>query len=185
MVTAKTISELDDHCRKFIARSPFVVIASSDAAGNCDVSPKGDPPGFVRVLDGKNLLIPERPGNHRADTFCNVIENPKVGLIFLVPGSRETLRVSGTARLVADEDVRRTMEEKGKVPDLVLAVHVEEAFFHCAKCVIRSGLWEPERWSGTEGLPSLARTMIDHGKLGMTEQELAEDIKDDEKERLY
>jgi PPOX class probable FMN-dependent enzyme len=106
-----------------------------------DVSPKGDPPRFVRVLDDKTLAIPARPGNKRADGFINIIENPRVALLFMVPGYRETLRVAGTARIVRDEALRESMAIKGKSPTLAPVVDLEEVFFHCAKCAIRSGIW--------------------------------------------
>ena len=182
---AKTLATLDRHCRAFIARSPFVLIASSNARGRVDVSPKGDAPGFVQVLDDSTLAIPDRPGNRRADTFTNVLENPRVGLIFLVPGKSETLRVSGTARIVRDTDLRESMAARGRTPDFALAVEVDEAFFHCSKCIIRSSLWMPQAWPALDGLPSLAQTMVDAGALPMPVDALAEIIKQDESERLY
>jgi len=182
---AKTIAVLDQHCRAFIARSPFVLIASSDALGKMDISPKGDVSGFVRVLDDWTLAIPDRPGNRRADTFMNVLQNPKVGLIFLVPGKSETLRVSGSAKIVRDTDVRESMAARGKTPDFALAVEVEEAFFHCSKCMIRSSLWRAEAWASLDGLPNLAQTMVDAAALPMPVEALEEIIKQDELERLY
>ncbi|HXF61549.1 MAG TPA: MSMEG_1061 family FMN-dependent PPOX-type flavoprotein, partial [Caldilineaceae bacterium] len=119
-VIDKVVSSLDEHCRAFIAKSPFLLIGSADARGHMDVSPKGDPPGFVRVLDDKTLAIPDRPGNRRADTFGNILQNPKVALIFLVPGKQETLRVSGTAQIVRDQWLRELMPVRGKTPDLAL-----------------------------------------------------------------
>jgi len=184
-VVAKTLSALDRHCKTFIARSPFVLIASSDGQGRVDISPKGDPEGFVQVIDDKTLAVPERPGNRRADTFHNVLENPQVGLIFLIPGKRETLRVSGKAQLVRDADLRASMALNGKAPDLALVLSVEEAFFHCAKCVIRSKLWTPEAWPSLDGLPTLAETMIDAAKIDAPVEAVEAIIKDDEKERLY
>jgi PPOX class probable FMN-dependent enzyme len=182
---AKTIAVLDRHCRAFIARSPFVLIASSNARGQVDISPKGDAPGFVRVLDDITLAIPDRPGNRRADTFTNVLENPGVGLIFLIPGKSETLRVSGSAKIVRDAGLRESMAARGKTPDFALAVEIQEAFFHCSKCIIRSSLWTPKEWPALEGLPNLARTMVDAGALPMPVEELEEIIKQDESERLY
>jgi hypothetical protein len=184
-VAAKVIDTLDIHCRRFIARSPFVLVGSSDAAGNIDVSPKGDPPGFVHVLDDKTLAIPERPGNRRADTFRNLFQNPRVGLIFLIPGKRETLRVSGEALIVRDADLRQRMAVDGKVPELALVVQVREAFFHCAKCMIRSHLWEPAVWPSLEGLPTLAEAAIAHAKLANTVQEIQGFIDVEERTRLY
>jgi hypothetical protein len=184
-VAAKVIDTLDIHCRRFIARSPFVLVGSSDAAGNIDVSPKGDPPGFVHVLDDKTLAVPERPGNRRADTFRNLFQNPRVGLIFLIPGKRETLRVSGEALIVRDADLRQRMAVDGKVPELALVVQVREAFFHCAKCMIRSHLWEPAVWPSLEGLPTLAEAAITHAKLANTVQEIQGFIDVEERTRLY
>jgi len=176
---------MDRHCRAFIARSPFVLIASANARGQMDVSPKGDAPGFVAVLDDRTLAVPDRPGNRRADTFMNVLENPKVGLIFFVPGKSETLRVSGSATIVRDADLRGSMAARGKTPDFVLAIDVEEAFFHCSKCIVRSSLWIPEAWPPLDGLPSLAQTMVDAAALQMPVEALEQIIKQDESERLY
>lgn len=170
-VLAKVTDRLDDLCRDFIARSPFLVISSSDAVGRVDCSPKGDPPGFVQVLDEKTLAIPERPGNRRADTFRNILQNPKVGLIFIVPGKGETLRVSGTARIVRDLWLRETMTHNGKVPDLALVVTVEEVFAHCTKCMVRSALWQPTSWN-PDGLLTIGSAMVAHGKLDMTVAEM-------------
>jgi PPOX class probable FMN-dependent enzyme len=184
-VTAKAVTALDDYCRDYIAKSPFLLIASSDAQGNVDVSPKGDPPGFVHVLDDTTLLIPDRPGNRRADTFMNVLQNPKIGLIFLIPGKKETLRVSGQATLIRDSDWRQKLSVKGKVPDLLLAVSVKEAFFHCSKCIIRSELWNSDGFPELAGLPSLAQTMVKHGNLDDSVEEMAEMIEEDAATNLY
>jgi uncharacterized protein len=182
---AKVTGTVDDICRDFISRSPFMLIASSDGDGNFDVSPKGDPPGFVQVLDSHTLAIPERPGNKRADTFRNVLRNPQVGLIFLVPGNRETLRVSGDALIVRDPELRKEMSCSGKVPDLALVVSVREAFMHCAKCMIRSHLWEPALWPSLDGVPSLAEAIVAHAKMDTSVVELQARIEDDARSRLY
>jgi uncharacterized protein len=185
-VLAKVTDRIDGLGRAFIARSPFVLVASSDGEGNFDVSPKGDPPGFVRVLDdGRALAIPERPGNRRADTFRNVLRNPRVGLIFLVPGKAETLRVSGTASVVRDAALRERMAVDGKAPELALVVSVREAFVHCTKCVVRSGLWEPGRWPPLDGVPSLAEMMVAHGRLADSVPEMQAVIDNDAATRLY
>jgi len=155
-VLAKVVNHLDDICRSFIARSPFVVVASSDSAGNLDVSPKGDPPGFVCVLDDRTIAIPERLGNRRADTFRNVLQNPNVGLIFIVPDKGETLRISGSARIVRDAWLLERMKVADRVPELALVVTVEEAFVHCTKCMVRSQIWKPETWN-SEGSSRLER----------------------------
>jgi hypothetical protein len=184
-VAAKVIDSLDILCRRFIACSPFVLVGSSDAAGNIDVSPKGDPPGFVQVLDDKTLAIPERPGNRRADTFRNLLQNPRVGLTFLIPGKRETLRVDGEAMIVRDIELRQRMAIGGQVPELALVVQVRQAFFHCAKCMIRSHLWEPASWPALDGLPTLADAMIAHARLTHTVQEMQGFIDLEEQTRLY
>jgi len=185
-VTAKEVSRFDDYCRDFISRSPFVLIASSDGEGSIDISPKGDPPGFVQVLDDRTLAIPDRLGNHRADTFVNVVRHPYVGLIFMIPGTKNTLRVRGRAAIVRDEELRASMEVKGRVPDLALVVELTTAYFHCAKCIIRSGLWsaDPVADPGTDDL-LLAETMVKHGELPITVDQMQEIILNDEAERLY
>jgi hypothetical protein len=138
------------------------------------------------VLDGgRALAIPERPGNRRADTFRNVLRNPRVGLIFLVPGKSETLRVSGTASIVRDIELREEMALGGKVPELALVVAVREAFVHCTKCVVRSRLWEPDRWPALDGAPSLAEMMVAHGRLSDTVAEMQQVIDNDANTRLY
>jgi len=184
-VTRKSLSALDRHCGVFIGRAPFVLIASADAEGNADVSPKGDPVGFVKIIDETTLAIPDRLGNKRADTIENILQNPNVGLIFLIPGKTETLRVSGTAQVVRDETLRTSMAVKGKSPDFAIVVSVKEAFFHCSKCMIRSKLWQSEYWPNLDGLPRLAETMVDAGKLELSESEMHKIVVNDELERLY
>ena len=142
--TSKILTRLDRHCRQFIAASPFVVVGSADPLGMVDLSPKGDRAGFVGCLDDSTLAIPDRRGNRRVDTLHNVLQNPGVGLIFFVPGRRETLRVAGRAMIVRDSDIRSAMAENGRVPELALIVTVERAFFHCGKCITRSNLWDEQ-----------------------------------------
>jgi PPOX class probable FMN-dependent enzyme len=184
-VVEKTLSKLDRHCLAFIGRSPFVLISSASADGRMDISPKGDAPGFVRVLSENALLIPDRPGNQRFDTFCNLFQNPNVGLIFLIPGKRETLRVSGKAEIIRDQEWLEPMSVQGKVPALALAVHVEEAFMHCAKCTVRSNIWNPAKWPELEGLPSLAEAMRDAAAIPAPVAAVEEIIAEDERNRLY
>jgi uncharacterized protein len=131
---------------EWLAASPFCLVATCAADGSCDVSPKGDPPGFVRVLDEQTIAIPERPGNRRADGFRNILQNPHVGLIFLIPGRKETLRINGRARLVRDAPFFGDMIVKGHRPQLAVLVQIEQIFFHCMKSFLRSRLWEPESW---------------------------------------
>jgi uncharacterized protein len=142
--TSKILHRLDRRCRDFIAASPFVVVGSTDPLGMVDLSPKGDHAGFVRCLDDATLAIPDRRGNRRVDTFHNVLRNPGVGLIFFIPGERETLRVAGRAVIVRDQDIRRALADDGRMPELAMVVIVERAFFHCGKCIKRAKLWDYE-----------------------------------------
>ena len=165
----KQITRLDVHCRAFIAHAPFMLLATSDAQGRCDVSPKGDPAGFVRVLDDTHLVIPDRPGNKRLDGMRNILANPHVGLLFLVPARGETLRVNGRACITRDADLLATLAVEGKVPRLAIGVEVEEVFLHCAKAFKRSGLWEPERWPDISRLVTSAKIFHDQVRIpGMT-----------------
>jgi PPOX class probable FMN-dependent enzyme len=183
--TAKVIDHIDAHCRAWIERCPFIIIASINAAGAMDTSPKGDPPGFVKVLDRHTLAIPDRKGNHRGDTFLNVLENPSVGIIFIVPIRREVVRVSGTALLARDPDLLATMAVNGKLPNIAMIVRVKEAFFHCGKSMIRSGMWEPGRWAPVDGLPTYAQALKDHGALADSLQDLQAMCDFNEARRLY
>ena len=155
--TSKILNRLDRRCLDFIAASPFVVVGSTDPLGTVDLSPKGDRAGFVKCLDDAALAIPDRRGNGRVDTFHNVLRNSGVGLIFFVPGQRETLRVLGRAVLVRDQVIRRSMMENGRVPELAMIVIVEKAFFHCGKCITRSKLWDywDQREHAADGTPAL------------------------------
>jgi PPOX class probable FMN-dependent enzyme len=141
--------------RDWLAASPFCLVATADADGNCDVSPKGDPPGFTVVLDDATIAIPERLGNRRADGFMNILRNPHVGLLYLIPGRGETLRINGRARLVRDAAWFDQMIVKGNRPQLALVVEIETIFFHCPKAFMRSSLWQPETWN-PDALPSYA-----------------------------
>ena len=167
----KVIDRLDDYCRAIIAKSPFIMIASANPDGQPDISPKGDPLGFVRVLDEKHLAIPERPGNRRLDTYINLLDNPNVAIIFMIPGKGETLRVKGEARIVRDEALRETMAVKGRIPEFAVVVHVEQAMMHCPKSIVRSKLWEPDAWPDHSDTPSIAETSVAHANLDMTPEE--------------
>jgi PPOX class probable FMN-dependent enzyme len=156
----KQIDHLDEHCREFIARSPFLVLATAAADGTCDTSPRGGPPGFVRVLDERRLLVPEYPGNRRADSHRNLLENPRASLIFMIPRLRETLRVTGRACITRDAGLLAELAVNGKPPALGIGVEVEEAFIHCAKAFIRSALWQPETWP--DEVPSASLMLRDH-----------------------
>ena len=181
----KIIDHIDPHCRAWIERCPFIVISSIGASGLMDVSPKGDPPGFVKILDENTLAIPDRIGNNRGDTFMNVLQNPNVGIIFIVPRRREVVRISGSAEIVKDPELLQSMSVNGKYPDLALLVRVREAFFHCGKSMIRSGMWDPDRWGPIEGLPTYAQALKDHGSLPDPLSFLEEQSAHNERERLY
>lgn len=157
----KDQARLDEHFRAFIASSPFLLLATSNAAGQCDVSPKGDEPGFVKVLDERHLAIPDRIGNRRIDGMRNVLENGHVGLIFLIPGREDTLRVNGRAWIVQDDDILDHMVVRGKRPPFAIGVEVEEAFMHCPRAFMRSGLWKPEAWPAADDVPSMSQMLWD------------------------
>ncbi|GIM65395.1 pyridoxamine 5'-phosphate oxidase family protein [Planomonospora venezuelensis] len=157
----KDIARIDEHARTIIAHSPFVLLATSDSDGVCDVSPRGDPAGAVLVLDDHRLVLADRPGNHRLDSLRNVLSNPRVGLLFIVPGMNETLRVNGRATIVSDAPFFDDLAVQGKRPRLALLVDVEELYMHCAKAFLRSSLWEPETWPDRKSLPTLGRIAKD------------------------
>jgi PPOX class probable FMN-dependent enzyme len=154
-VVDKVLPRLAPLHQQWIAASPLCVVATSDADGRVDASPKGDPAGLAHVLDESTVVLPERPGNKRADGYLNILANPHVGLLFLIPGRPDTLRVNGTARLVRDAPWFEDLVVKGHRPVLALEVHVEEAFFHCGKAFLRSQAWKPETWN-PEAVPSRA-----------------------------
>ncbi|MGW4895474.1 pyridoxamine 5'-phosphate oxidase family protein [Kitasatospora sp. NPDC004240] len=152
---AKDRPGLHEMDKAFIAASPFCLVATSAADGTCDVSPKGDPAGFALVLDDHTLVIPERPGNRRGDGFHNILGNPHIGLIFLIPGRADTLRVTGRARLLSDAPFFDRMTVKGHRPKIAVLVEIETVFYHCAKALLRSSLWKPETWA-PQAAPSRA-----------------------------
>jgi PPOX class probable FMN-dependent enzyme len=171
-VVDKVMDHIDDVSRKIIEKSTFIVVASANAEGYPDISPKGDPEGFVQILDEKHLAIPDRPGNRRIDTFRNLLENPYLAIIFLIPGKGETLRVTGECRIVRDQALRESMAVNGKVPDCAVVMHVERVLIHCPKCVVRSKLWQPESWPDASGTADIGEAMIVHANLDMTPEEL-------------
>jgi PPOX class probable FMN-dependent enzyme len=153
---AKERTALADVDREWLAASPFCLVATSGADGSCDVSPKGDPPGFALVLDDRTIALPERAGNRRADGYRNILANPHVGLIFLLPGRTDTLRINGRARLVTDPELLDRMVVKGHRPVLAVVVEIDQVFHHCGKAFLRSQLWDPESWA-PDAVPSRAR----------------------------
>ncbi len=154
LVVSKVVARLNPLTRRFIEYSPFLCLATCDRAGNCDVSPRGDPRGFVRILDEHTLLVPERPGNRLADSLRNVLQNPKVGLLFIIPGVTDTFRVNGSATLTTDRALLEPSAVEGKVPALGLLVDIEAAFTHCSKAFLRSKFWEPSSFVDRSELPS-------------------------------
>lgn len=158
----KEIALFDDHCRAFIARSPFFVLATSAADGRGDASPKGGPPGFVRVLDDRRLAYGELPGNRRLDSFENALEQPNVGMLFLIPGVEETLRVNGSMSFSTEPELLERLALVGKRPVLGVVVELQTAYLHCAKAFKRSQLWQPDRWPSLDGLPPAAQMWRDH-----------------------
>ena len=164
---AKEIDHLSDGYRKLIEAAPFVAIATGGPEG-FDCSPKGDAPGFVRVLDDKTLAIPDRPGNNRLDGFRNIVRDPRVGLLFLIPGVGETLRVNGRASISVDPELMQSFTVNGKLPRSVLIVHIETVYFHCSKAIVRSRLWDEKTKIDRKSLPSTGTILaeLSHGRLG-------------------
>ena len=158
----KELKTLDVHMRRFIAHSPFVIVSTHSADGRCDASPRGDAPGFVHVIDDQTLLIPDRTGNKRVDSYRNILETGRIGLLFLVPGFGETLRVNGRAAIIRDENWLTLLSAQGKRPLVAVAVEVEECFLQCAKALIRSKLWESDDRSHLTSLPCAAEMLSDH-----------------------
>lgn len=161
LATLKQLDRLDHNCRRFIELSPFCCLATSRPGGLADNSPRGDAPGFVQVLGERTLLIPDRPGNNRLDSMANIVHNPNVGLLFLIPGVSETLRVNGRARLITRPDLLARFEVRGRAPTVAILVEVVEAFLHCSKALIRSRLWQDDAKVDRAALPSLGRMIAD------------------------
>ncbi|GAB3587747.1 pyridoxamine 5'-phosphate oxidase family protein [Amycolatopsis endophytica] len=152
-VVRKERAALHELDRQWLAHSPFCLVATADAQGRCDVSPKGDPAGFTLVLDDRTIVVPERPGNRRADGFRNILANPHVGLIYVIPGRGDTLRINGRARLLRDAPFFDEMIVKGHRPRLAILVEIDEVYHHCSKAFLRSKLWDPQTWTPEEMAP--------------------------------
>ena len=174
LVVKKQLAELDGHMRSFIAESPFVLLGTVGASGACDVSPRGDVPGsLAKIIDAHTFIIPDRRGNRRADSLRNIVETGRVGLLFMIPGRGETLRVNGNASLIRDEEILAPMSMEGKQPAIGIAVEVKECFLQCAKAVIRSKLWEGRIGGPTSHQPCFAEILLDQTKLdGVTVEAL-------------
>lgn len=161
LAALKCLDRLDRHAQDFIRRSPFLCIGTQSADGTADVSPRGDPAGFVKILDQTTLAIPDRPGNNRLDTLSNILANPNVGLLFIVPGFDDTLRVNGQASLVTDPAILAGMAVHDRLPRLAIVVTVKEVFLHCAKAFRRSHLWDPAQFQDRSSMPSLSKIIMD------------------------
>ena len=180
----KELNHLDKHFRRFVDLSPFLLIGSTGSDGRGDVSPRGEAPGFVHVLDDNHLAIPDRPGNNRLDTLTNVLTNPAVGLLFLIPGVDETLRINGRAAIHDDKDLRQRFEVKGRLPATVLVVSVDEAYLQCAKALMRSKLWDPGARIERSALPTIGEMLRDQINDG-AEPEPQEEMVERYKKVLY
>lgn len=182
----KELTRIDDHVRNFISKSPFLCIATSADNGMADNTPRGDAPGFVTVLDDQHLLIPERPGNNRLDTLTNLLENPAVGLIFFLPGIRETLRINGTATIIVDDPRLEAQAIRGKTPAAGILVEAKQVYFHCGKALIRSRLWDPTTQIEKSDFPTLGQIMADQiPNSGMTGEQIDESLEDNYVKALY
>ncbi len=188
LAVQKVHNRIDRHGRDFIARAPFLCMATVGGDGGCDATPRGDPPGFVKVLDDRTLAIPDRPGNNRLDSLSNLLANSSVGLLFMIPGFDDTYRVNGKARITCDPQILASMEVNGREPKVAIVVDVEETFLHCAKAFRRSKLWDPESHQDRKEMPSLARIILDQVGERKSEEELKEqdrELEEDYKKSLY
>ncbi|MFF3485472.1 MSMEG_1061 family FMN-dependent PPOX-type flavoprotein [Streptomyces sp. NPDC002701] len=179
MIKRKVRDRLDRHARRFVAHAPFLAMATSDATGLPDSSPRGDYPGFVKVLDDRTLAIPDRPGNQLADSFRNLAENDGIGLMFVIPGMREVLRVNGRAYPTDEPDVLARMRIEGKDAELAIAVEVTEVFFHCGRALIRSRLWDPASQALAGEMPSIGEIAADQFGLDADPKALTDMLEDD------
>ncbi|MGV3552796.1 pyridoxamine 5'-phosphate oxidase family protein [Rhizobium sp.] len=185
LAALKSLPALDRHAQEFIRRAPFLCLGTQSAEGKADVSPRGDPVGFVRILDSKTLAIPDRPGNNRLDSLSNIIANPSVGLLFIIPGFEDTLRVNGQASLTVDPGLLASLAVDGRAPKLAIVVRITEVFMHCAKAFRRSHLWDPAHFQDRREMPSLAKIVLDQttgapddaGEMRKIDDQLEEDYR--------
>lgn len=184
-VENKVIDHIDPLARRFIGASSIVIMATRRTDGGVDQTPRGDPPGFVKVLNEKVLALPDRLGNNRVDAFENILHDSGVGLILMVPGHRETLRVSGQARIVRDMDLLASMEANGHVPDLAVLVHVNRLLSHCPKAFMRGRVWDPDHWPDSSGLPTAGEFLVAHGSLKEEVEAVDQIVMRDAQTRLY
>ena len=185
-IWAKATSVITEPMQQFIAMSPFCCLSSQNSEHQTDLSPRGDPAGFVTVANESTLLMPDRPGNRRYDTMRNVVQSPQVSLLFMIPGISITLRVNGTAQITHDPEILEPFVIRNKLPQLVLIINVEEAYGHCAKAILRSKLWEPDSHRSPKEVPSLADLMMHHRKISKeTVERIDESIDRDLKDSMY
>lgn len=185
MARAKIFDRIDEHHHRFIAHSPLAVMATANAVGRADCSPRGDYPGFVKVLDAQTLAIPDRPGNKLADSFTNLAENDGVGLLFLIPGMRETLRVNGNGYVTDEPDVLARMRTEAKQPSLAIIVEVAEAFFHCGRALIRSRVWDSASQALAEQMPSFGEIVAAQMGLDIPGEAIERDLEQNSYRSLY
>lgn len=189
LAVKKCQNRLDKHAMDFVARSPFICIGTQSPDGLADVSPRGDPCGFVKILDDKTLLIPDRPGNNRLDSQTNILANPAVGLLFMVPGFDDTLRVNGKARITRDPDLLALMAMRDRMPTAAIVVTVQEVFMHCAKAFRRSKLWDPSQLQDRSEMPSLPKIILDQTSGAPDDPEemrrIDDDLEDEYRKTMY
>jgi len=189
LAVKKCLPTLDDYCREYISRSPFLCLSTQHADGTADVSPRADPAGFVHILDSNTIVIPDRPGNNRLDSLSNIISNPSVGLLFLVPGFDDTLRINGRAFLTRDPEMLQSMAVRNREPTLAVVVEIREVFLHCAKAFRRAKLWQPESLQDRQQLPSLATIVTEQiSGVAVTESEaarLGNELEDEYQNTMY
>jgi len=185
LAATKEMDRLDKHCRHFISLSPFLCLSSMSADGKADVTPRGDPPGFVKVLDDRTVLIPDRRGNRRIDTMLNILEQPSVAAIFFLPGVEETLRLNGRASIVRDADLLADMAVQSKVPELAIRIEIDTVFFHCAKALKRSRLWDPETQIDRKDFPRYGQIVKDQRDPGGTADEIEGVIQTNYRDEIY
>lgn len=185
LAALKSMPALDKHAQEFIRRAPFLCLGTQGIEGKADVSPRGDPVGFVRILDSRTLAIPDRPGNNRLDSMANIVANPNVGLLFIIPGFDDTLRVNGRATLTTDPELLQSLAVEGRAPRLAIVVEIAEVFMHCAKAFRRSHLWDPAHFQDRSEMPTLAKIVLDQttgapedaGEMRRIDDELEEDYR--------
>ncbi len=181
---AKVLNALDIHAREFIARSRFCLLGTAGADG-CDVSPRGEPGAVALVLDAKTLVLPDRPGNKRVDSLRNILHNPRVGMLFLMPPMAETLRINGRARIVREAPYLADLAVRGRPPKLAVEISVDEVYLHCAKAFLRSDLWDPQTWPDRADLPSAARILRDHTRVDIPVEDIDVNLQKGYRETLY